>query len=158
MTGVFNRRGFYLSAEAMISGAPSSDHRYVICYADMNDLSEINNKYGQAEGDAAIKMMVGMMKTVFDETAIIGRMGSSEFAAFLPKEKDKNLDYYIERKMTYLSVMNNSGSSPFEFDVNMGLTEYTCRNSYDLKAAMDKADGLLFVDKEIKKRKIVFND
>lgn len=151
LTGVYNRRGFFLAAEAMIESGVAENGRFIICYSDLDNLKVINNNFGQNEGDNYIRAAADCFKTIFEDNAVIGRMGSSEFAVLFPKVEDRNEDFYLERKDKYAEMFNESGIKPYKLEINLGISEYVCQNSYDLKAAIDKADSLLFVEKAMKR-------
>ena len=149
LTKVYNRRGFYPAAEALINSAPGKV--FLICYADMDGLKMINDVYGHAEGDLSIKKASECLSAMFGKNAVVGRMGGDEFAAVTLKTDDIDAAVLRSRKKEFADNFNTAGKKPYKFDISLGIAECECFDSYDLKAAMDKADDLLYVEKNNKK-------
>lgn len=152
LTRVYNRRGFYPAAEALINDSQNQDKRFIVCYADMDKLKMVNDTYGHAEGDYSIKLVAECLAHVFGSDSIIGRMGGDEFAAIVPVSPDISAGLLKERKEQFIEAFNESKEKPYTFGVSMGVLECVCENSYDLRAAIDKADDLLYIEKSQKKR------
>ena len=126
---------------------------FVVCFADMDDLKTVNDTYGHAEGDFAIRLAAECLKHVLGEGAVIGRMGGDEFAAILPAAPDVSLASLAERKERFIERFNASQEKPYRFGVSIGMHECACCNAYDLGAALDQADDLLYEEKRDKKNK-----
>ena len=152
LTGIYNRRGFYLAAEELIEQTGST-REYVICYADMDELKSVNDNYGHQEGDRALKLIAEGLKRIFGNNGVIGRFGGDEFAAVCPKPSGTNLDSYLAAKEKYTEEIHRSGSRQYKLDFSLGLTVAPCENSYDLRAALDRADDLLYAEKSKKKKR-----
>ncbi len=151
LTRICNRRGFYLAAEALINSAPGKV--FLICYADMDGLKTVNDIYGHAEGDHSIKKAAECLSAMFGENAVVGRMGGDEFAAVILKTDGIDEALLRARKKEFVDELNLTGKKPYSFDISLGIAECECSDSYDLKAAMDKADDLLYIEKNNKKLK-----
>lgn len=77
LTGLLNRRGF---AEAL-AASRAAEPRGVLAYLDMDGLKRINDLFGHAAGDAAIRALAGRLREV---GALAARLGGDEFALWLP--------------------------------------------------------------------------
>ena len=151
LTDIYNRRGFYLAAETMFENTPGMND-YLVCYDDMDDLKLVNDNYGHREGDSSLKLVADCLKAMFGHDAIIGRLGGDEFAAVVPKQGSESPDEYLRRKDEFVRQANSSHSRPYTFDLSVGMTEAACENGYGLRAALDKADDLLYIEKQNKKK------
>lgn len=149
LTGLYNRRGFLLAADKLISSA--KDKSFAVCYADLDNLKVINDVHGHVEGDFALKLSAECLRSVFGEDAVIGRTGGDEFNAILPCKAADSAEKYAQAVDKYASEFNASGEKPFEFGVSAGIIVCGCENGYDLMAALDKADGLLYAVKQERK-------
>ena len=58
LTGVYNRRGFYRAANAMLSSQESAGKGCVLILADLDNLKIINDTFGHDGGDHALKTCV----------------------------------------------------------------------------------------------------
>ena len=83
LTGVKNRRAFLRELKRVMAfvqryGAPAS-----LVYVDIDDLKAINDRFGHAAGDAALKAAAGALAEHVRESDVIGRLGGDEFAVLL---------------------------------------------------------------------------
>ena len=82
LTNIYNRYGFDELAEKMIAKNPKS--HFVVALFDIDDFKFINDIYGHAYGDKALKNLADSMKNFFPSNALLGRNGGDEFCIFLP--------------------------------------------------------------------------
>ena len=82
LTGLYNRRGFLDYAQKEIGKPENKGKRALICYADMDNLKYVNDKFGHDDGDFALREIAAILKDTFREKDIIGRMGGDEFIVF----------------------------------------------------------------------------
>lgn len=153
LTRVYNRRGFYPAADELLNDPRYRGKPFVVCYADMDNLKTINDTYGHAEGDFSIKLVADCLAYTLGEGAVIGRMGGDEFAAMIPASSNVTIEDLTGRKEGFIQRFNESKEKPYHFGLSMGMIKRVCDNSYDLRAALDKADDLLYIEKSNKKKK-----
>ncbi|MBR4223862.1 MAG: GGDEF domain-containing protein, partial [Oscillospiraceae bacterium] len=150
LTGVYNRRGFYSAADTVFERRGRAE--YLVCYADMDDLKIVNDLYGHIEGDMSLKRVTEYMREVFGAEAVLGRLGGDEFAALVPSDGIISKDSIGRHMDDLVAHFNMSGQKPYLFGISMGITEHICENVYDLKAALDAADDLLYACKQRRKQ------
>jgi len=83
LTSARNRRAFVrelrrAAAFAQRYGQPAS-----LVYFDLDDLKAINDRFGHAAGDAALKAVADRLSTHVRQSDVVGRMGGDEFAVLL---------------------------------------------------------------------------
>jgi diguanylate cyclase (GGDEF)-like protein len=83
LTLVKNRRAFLremrrVAAFAQRHGAPAS-----LVYFDLDDLKGVNDRFGHAAGDAALRAVADRLSANVRESDVVGRMGGDEFAVLL---------------------------------------------------------------------------
>ncbi len=152
LTGIYNRRGFYHAADRLFEETGSAGE-YLICYADMDNLKLVNDVYGHNEGDFSLRLIAKCLRKVFGESAVIGRLGGDEYAVIAPAA-ERSPEEYLTEKDSFVAEFNESGAKPYRFGLSMGVLRCGCENGYDLKAALDKADDLLYVQKQKRKKEI----
>lgn len=150
LTGCANRRGFFLAADDMLNDPKYRGQPFLICYADMDNLKQVNDSYGHQEGDDAIRQVAECLRYALGRDAVIARMGGDEFAALLPDAKEFDIGRVTARKIQYLEHFNETAGKPFRFDISMGAVVRTCSGSYELKLAIDEADRMLYSEKRKK--------
>lgn len=154
LTAVYNRRGFYVAADKMINAPENKGGEFIVCFADMDNLKMVNDSYGHIEGDFSLRLTAECLRFAFGEGAVIGRTGGDEFAAIIPMRGELNAELVKDRKRRFVEDFNNSRQKPYIFGTSVGVIECRLENSYDLKAALDKADDLLYVQKS-KRKKVI---
>ncbi|MBQ8964941.1 GGDEF domain-containing protein [Ruminococcus sp.] len=152
LTHVLNRRGFYMAADELISKTESG--RYVVCYADMDNLKLVNDNYGHKEGDFCIRLTATILKAALGENSFIGRVGGDEFVGIAPATEYCTAELVRERCRQLVEDFNSSMKKVYLFGMSTGAEEYIIDNSYDLQSAVNKADGLLYERKAHKRRTI----
>lgn len=153
LTGVYNRRGFY-SAASELARENGIGRSYIVCYADMDNLKMVNDRYGHLEGDFSIRSLANCLREIFGDKAVVGRMGGDEFAVLLPTSESMDFDHILRRKEESIERLNESAGKPYRINMSIGLTECSISNSYDLKEGIDKADGKLYDAKAKRKKSI----
>ncbi len=116
-------------------------------YIDLNDFSEINNKYGHRVGDNVLKEVSALFKSLLREADIIGRDGGDEFFALLIDtnyESAKNVSLKIKYALEKYSF--HSKGKEFFLNAAVGVVEF--------KEEMDDLEELIeCVDEEMYKIK-----
>ncbi|MEX0752590.1 MAG: GGDEF domain-containing protein [Xanthobacteraceae bacterium] len=84
LTGIFNRRGFLEKTRALIGRHQKGDRRVTALMFDLDHFKSINDRYGHAVGDEALRVFAATIQTTLREGDIVGRLGGEEFAALLP--------------------------------------------------------------------------
>ena len=79
LTGLYNRRGFYVLATQALRLAQRLDALYSVIFIDMDNLKQVNDTYGHEIGSELLKEMAAILTTNFREIDIIGRLGGDEF-------------------------------------------------------------------------------
>ena len=83
LTGVLNRRCFYLDAEKR------NEHISAVISIDLNNLKMWNDEYGHAKGDEAIRAIVQCMQRALRKNCILYRTGGDEFMVLcFEKQRD----------------------------------------------------------------------
>ena len=82
-TGLLDRAAFELAMRRALHEGVPSGRRSSLVLMDLDDLSWINHRHGQAIGDAAIRALADSLRTVCRATDVLARVGDDEFAAIL---------------------------------------------------------------------------
>ena len=82
LTGIYNRHGFDEQVEQYMRQNPQK--HCVVAMLDIDDFKLVNDVYGHAAGDGALKKLAESMKQYFSKDVILGRNGGDEFSIFMP--------------------------------------------------------------------------
>ncbi len=80
LTGLFNRTGMEVMVQRTLREAYGQ--RVLVLIADIDDLKQINDTMGHAEGDRAIRMVAAQLKRHFRANDTVVRYGGDEFLVF----------------------------------------------------------------------------
>lgn len=83
LTGLLNRRGFMERAELLIGRNTRGGGRVSLLMFDLDHFKLINDRYGHAGGDAALRVFSETIQYTMRDGDVIGRLGGEEFAALV---------------------------------------------------------------------------
>ena len=121
LTGIYNRYGFDELAEKMINKNPKA--KFVAVLLDIDDFKFVNDIYGHAYGDNALKSLADSMKAFFPSGALLGRNGGDEFVILL---KDYSYDD-VKEKLQQFTMAPKTFSykgKEHQFYISLGYAEY----------------------------------
>jgi len=88
LTLISNRRGFIELAQYAFNVSKRKSVPASVILMDINKFSQICTDFGQNEGDQILVKMASILRAVFRETDIFGRVGDDEFAVFMMESDD----------------------------------------------------------------------
>ena len=143
---VLNRRGFVRELERTLAYVKRHGGPSCLIYVDLDDFKSVNDVYGHAAGDAALRHACDLILGDVRRSDIVGRLGGDEFAVVLQKASLDN----AEAKAAQLT--SRMASVPFSFEgvaislaVTTGVTELTGGDRP--KDALARADRLMYARK-----------
>ena len=84
LTGLNNRRYFEEFLQKEFLRAQRQNQKFTIVGIDLDHLKQINDKYGHAFGDVAIRTVASALKSNARSIDVVARMGGEEFNILLP--------------------------------------------------------------------------
>lgn len=154
LTGIYNRRGFFEMAQTIIGNLNNSGKRAVVVFADMDCLKIINDKFGHDEGDYAIRKTAEILTNSFRNTDIVGRIGGDEFSAFAIVDCNNYADTVRERIKNKSEEVNSISNKPYYINMSVGVCEFECNSTVNIKEVLDIADEQLYNEKRRKHKKV----
>jgi len=82
LTGLFNR-GYFDESFARLLSAPRGDRPFTVALIDLDDFKSVNDRYGHAAGDEALRFAASRLREAFRNEDIVARYGGEEFAVIL---------------------------------------------------------------------------
>lgn len=82
LTGLNNRRGFFVQAEHMFKLARRKQAGCAVIYADIDGLKLVNDQLGHAAGDQLIQDAASVLRESLRDSDVLARFGGDEFVAF----------------------------------------------------------------------------
>ena len=151
LTGVYNRTGYENRVYKAFENAKEQDKDFLIIMGDLDCLKKINDNYGHAEGDNAIRIIAKAIQNSFTEDEAVARIGGDEFIMFgTGNFEEEKLKQYTKRINDYLDHYNENSSKPYVIGISLGI--YCNKVSADstLKEWLDRADENMYANKKSK--------
>jgi diguanylate cyclase (GGDEF)-like protein len=155
LTGILNRRGLMEQGETLLRAARRSGSRIGVVLFDLDGLKGINDRWGHADGDLAIRSLARAMEDGFRQSDVVGRLGGDEFAAITVLGDEGALDGAIDRVRRALVRRSNELSKPWRARTSAGWMAWDPSDGCTLEQAMARADGLLYHDKRERKARLM---
>ena len=148
LTGILNRRGFYLSGEELLQKNKAIGARTMVAYVDMNNLKIVNDRYGHDEGDFSIKLISEMLTAAAAGIGLAGRVGGDEFALAVSVSPDVGERAFVDRIYRRFQEYNEGSEKPYNITVSVGTCIVEADDTLTLKEALTLADGKLYAEKQ----------
>lgn len=141
-----NRRAFMRRLNWAITMHERYAHPSTILYFDVNNFKQINDEYGHAAGDLAIRHISHLLSTAMRESDFLGRVGGDEFAIIM---------YYADEeaaKKRGARIAEKLKRTPFLFNdkqiiVSAAYGFHSLRSGDDADTSLAAADMSMYVDK-----------
>jgi len=148
-----NRRAFMRRLSWAITMFERYAHPSTILYFDINEFKQINDQYGHAAGDIAIRHISQLLTAAMRESDFLARIGGDEFAIIM---------YYAteeDAKIRGAKIADKLQKTPFVFNgkhlhITSAFGCYSIRSGDDAEAALAAADMSMYVDKRRAKANI----
>jgi diguanylate cyclase (GGDEF)-like protein len=146
LTGLYNRRRFFILTEQYLKVAIRKKKRWTLLYIDMDDLKWINDHCGHNEGDQALIDLSSMLKKTFRESDIIARIGGDEFAVLL-ESSDESDEMLITRLYENIRDYNAKVSQDYKVSISVGAAQFDPGYPISIDKLLSKADALMYAQK-----------
>jgi len=150
LTGLYNRRGFFLLAEQQLKLARRTKTSYCILFADLDGLKKINDTLGHEMGDRVIVDAAQILNQTFRDADIIARMGGDEFVLFLPICSSNSSDFYL-RLQSNIDRLNQQPDRAYILSMSLGVRPGDFNNDFSLEQLVAQADKLMYEHKRTKR-------
>lgn len=151
LTGLCNRRGFIELAQKQLHVAYRQNKDLFLLYMDLDNMKQINDKFGHEIGDKALMETAEILKNVFRESDIISRLGGDEFVALLIDiTEEENDQTVIARLHAHLKTANSQTKRPYELILSTGVSHYNHENPCSLEDLLSEADSQMYEQKKMK--------
>lgn len=154
LTGIYNRRGFYISAEGIMENCRKDGKSICVVYVDMNNLKIINDRYGHEEGDFSLKAIGDVLVDVVGSHGAVGRIGGDEFACILDNGDEISGDELVMAINKKFEVFNKNTDKPYNVTVCTGTYKVEPHQEISVEQALTLADEKLYDMKKQRKKNV----
>jgi len=153
LTKTFNR-GYGLELlRRQVKLAKRNKASFLLAYTDLDNLKDINDKFGHEEGDKAITQMAKLFQYILREVDIIIRMGGDEFLLVFPDSSEKEIPVIKKRLYDKLDRQNRVSHKPYKVGFGIGFSNYDPANPQLMDELIRIADQNMYLEKKKKKKK-----
>lgn len=146
LLGILNRREGINRFKEYVKDSSNKDKHASICFVDINDLKQVNDKYGHSEGDDYIINVVKVINEAIDKDDIFCRMGGDEFMIVIKDQIYGSKEFVQKVKEDLIKVSMNSGKS-YNYSISAGVKTFQINEYLDISKIIEAADSLMYSDK-----------
>jgi two-component system, cell cycle response regulator len=147
LTGLHNRRGFFLLAQQQVKVAVRMRKPVLIVVADLDGMKKINDTLGHEAGDRALIETAGIMKKTFRDSDIIGRIGGDEFAVCIIEDDSSTAEAITRRLEENIRTANQAIRSAYELSISAGIARFETSSQASFEEMLAQADALMYEKK-----------
>lgn len=143
LTGVLNRATFLDEFFAISKTGQSGG----LLFIDLDYFKTINDTYGHATGDAALRRLGLLLKRLTAGKAFTGRLGGEEFGVFIKNSNPDYIHHYAEEireKISSLRIIAQNNQN-IRITASIGVT--ICETAFDPAQALLDADEKMYLAK-----------
>lgn len=146
LTGMANRRAFFERTDSARMLAARQGHPISLMMLDLDHFKRINDHYGHAAGDAALRVFADAAQQALREPDIMGRLGGEEFAIALPGTDLAGAVQAGERLRLAVRAAELPLCGP-EYVITVSIGVVAIDPEEHINAALARADHALYVAK-----------
>lgn len=155
LSGMGNRRAFFERGRDLLGLANSDLTPASVIVVDIDHFKRINDDYGHAMGDAAIRVIASVILNMIRATDIQGRIGGEEFAVMLPQTELKGAMELAER-MRLAIEQAKIECSGVQVSVTASIGVSTSRDyKDDINSIVQRADNALYCAKRAGRNQVM---
>ena len=151
LTDLYNRRGFFTLAGQALRYARRADKDCIAIYADLDNLKEINDKFGHDAGSQMIVDAANIFKSFFRDSDIAARIGGDEFVILVQDSSEDSEQAIKERLQAEIEKFNDENPRPFALSISFGIAPFDPKTETTIEELVSEADRLMYIQKEAKK-------
>ncbi len=89
LTRLLNRRRMQDQVDRLLGTARATREEFAYCCLDIDGLSEINDAFGQAQGDELLRVVASRLAAVVDDCDLLARIAADDFAVLMRRVRTR---------------------------------------------------------------------
>jgi diguanylate cyclase (GGDEF)-like protein len=147
LTDLYNRRALDILGRKYLMQCIEEKSRLMVFTADMDKLKYINDNFGHASGDIAIKALADALKFAADDDEVCMRIGGDEFVVIGMDYDEKKLEDFLNKFHEKLDHFNNSNEYNFKVKVSCGWNITNPYKTISIEDCLIVADSKMYQQK-----------
>lgn len=154
LTGLLNRRSFSVLAKTAIALSKRYGSALSLVYIDIDEFKLINDQYGHAVGDLAIKRVSEVLTQNSRGSDSVFRFGGEEFLMLLPHtNKDEAFSLAEKVRFSISDTPLLAGKSQVRMSISAGVSEFN-KDDTNINMALKSADDARYLAKKTGRDKV----
>ena len=150
LTGIANRRGFLQLGDYYLHLSVRESLTATLIFLDLDGFKQINDQFGHAEGDQALRVFASKLRAVFRESDLVARLGGDEFTILLLRRTAGQVDGILERLSAALDEYRQHNGKSYPIRFSHGVVTFDADGHQTIVDLLDEGDQLMYA---IKRRK-----
>jgi diguanylate cyclase (GGDEF)-like protein/PAS domain S-box-containing protein len=146
LTGLYNRRGLFALGEHTLRIARRRARGLGVIYVDVDGLKAVNDRFGHAQGDEALRTVADVIRASTRESDVAGRVGGDEFVILVEDEPAVTADL-LHRLRRRVERANSKGGRPLQLSLSLGAVDWEPGDRATLQELIERADQRMYDDK-----------
>jgi diguanylate cyclase (GGDEF)-like protein len=147
LTGLFNRRFAERQMKAEVARAQRKNYQLTVVLFDLNNFKQINDRFGHAAGDMALKAFAERLTKASRQGDIAVRLGGDEFMLLLPECDAGQVPILLDRMEKIEAEINGK-----KIIVTFAVGWADCQKGQRPQELLDEADKALYLHKQTGKK------
>lgn len=147
LTDLYNRRALETLGQKYLQQCIDKKSSLMVFTADMDKLKHINDNYGHAYGDIAIKAAADALKAASKDDEICMRVGGDEFVVIGMDYDEQKIVNFIQKFEHEIDEFNEHSGKLFKVDVSYGWSIINPNSAINIE------DCLIITDSKMYKQK-----
>ncbi len=140
LTGLGNREGFERAVRQELARARRYEHHLNLVMVDLNNFKQVNDRFGHAAGDAALRDVADALRATKRDTDSVFRWGGDEFVVLLPEVRPEAAATAMQRLQETVSSIDVQG---LKLGASVGMASYPT-DGLDAESLLHRADGRMY--------------
>jgi diguanylate cyclase (GGDEF)-like protein len=149
LTSLPNARSLFLHLDAEVSRARRNNQALTVVVLDLDDLKQINDRFGHLEGNRLLREVAAGLKASCREYDYVARMGGDEFVVLISGVKQADAETRVEE---FRHVVARIGVQSFDkpISASVGVAHFPA-DGVDAERLLAEADRLMYQQKRARK-------
>ncbi len=155
LTGVFNRRHLFILGEQALEQARRYHHSLAALLIDLDHFKQINDQYGHASGDQALKKSAECLQQNLRAADILGRYGGEEFVVLMPETDLATARQAAARLCEGIRALRiETERGPLHFTASIGVVAMDHTRDATIDTLIQRADRAMYTAKQAGRNRV----
>jgi len=150
LTGLYNRRALHTIGQKYLEQCINNKSNLMVFSADMDNLKYINDNFGHAKGDIAIKIVADALLNASDDDELCIRMGGDEYTVIGIEYDSEKAEKFVSKFENAIRDFNKNNAYNFRISISYGWIIIPASENTRLEECLIIADEKMYKQKYAK--------